>query len=360
MTRPTYIEIDLNAVRHNLARVKALAPGSSVMAMVKANGYGHGAISVAKALEQATALGVASIDEAIQLREAGFTQPMVLMEGVFSANELDEAARHRFTLIIHHMPQVAMLEQVKVACPFSVWLKVNTGMHRLGIAPDDFAQAYKRLVAAASVQKPIGLMTHFAESEMTEGAETRQQIDLFNRLVVNLTGPRSLANSAGILAWPEAHGDWVRPGLMLYGASPILGKTGGDHGLKPVMTLYSKLIAVSHIKKGAKVGYRGTWTAPEDMLLGVVAAGYGDGYPQFTKSGMPILVNGVECALVGRVSMDMLTVDLRHCPEAKIGDKAILWGKGLPVEVLAQHANTSAHEIFTRITSRPKLVLVGE
>ncbi len=360
MARPTRIQINLDAVRHNLGRVQAMASGCSVMAMVKANGYGHGGVAVAKALKQATALGVACIDEGIQLRDAGMTQPIVLMEGLFSTDEITEAARQNFILVVHQLSQIDMLEKAKVKHPFQVWLKVNTGMHRLGIAPDYFAGAYERLMAAASVQKPIGLMTHFAESEMTEGGATRRQIDQFNQLTAGLPNPRSLANSAGIIAWPEAHGDWVRPGLMLYGASPIPGKTGLDHGLKPVMTMCSELIAVSSIKKGAKVGYRGVWTAPEDMPLGVVAAGYGDGYPQFTQNGAPILVNGVACALVGRVSMDMLTVDLRHAPTAKVGDKVILWGDGLPVEVLAQYANTSPYEIFTRVTPRPKSVVTGE
>lgn len=360
MSRPAYIRIDLDAVRHNLARVHDFAPGCSTIAMVKANAYGHGYVCVAKALKKATALGVASLEEGLILRQAGITQPVVLIEGVFTPDEIKEADKQGFTLVVHHLYQIDMLERAKVSRPLPVWLKINTGMHRLGIMPHEVAGAYQRLSTMHQVQQPIGLMTHFAESEAMDPSVTKQQIALFQKLTANLPGPRSLANSAGIIAWPEAYGDWVRPGLMLYGASPFPGKTGFDHDLRPVMTAWSRLIGISRISKGAKVGYGGTWAAPEDMLLGVVGFGYGDGYPQFTKSGMPILVNGVQCELAGRVSMDMLTVDLRCNPEAKIGDKVTLWGEGLPVETLAFYANTSPHEIFTRATTRPQVDVVNE
>ncbi len=201
-------------------------------------------------------------------------------------------------------------------------------------------------------------MTHFAEADAINSEATPQQIRAFHDATAQLIGPRSLANSAAILAWPESHGDWVRPGLMIYGASPFADKTGLDHGLLPVMTLWSRLIAINAVKKGSKVGYGGTWEAPEDMLVGVVGVGYGDGYPQFAKNGTPMLVGGCECELVGRVSMDMLTVDLRHQPKAKIGDEVILWGVGLPVERVARHSNTSAYEILTRMTPRPKIDVI--
>jgi alanine racemase len=355
MSRPTYMTIDLAALRHNLERVHALAPGRAVMAMVKANAYGHGIVRVAQSLATADALGVASLDEGIMLREAGITQPIVLMEGLFYPEELSIAAQHDFTLVVHHMPHVEILEKANSQHAFNVWLKINTGMHRLGFPINEVASVYKRLMALPGVQKPIGLMTHFAEADSVDSSATLLQMETFRRITTGFEGPRSLANSAGILAWPAAHADWVRPGLLLYGASPFRHKTGLDDDLRPVMTLSSRIIAINHVQRGGKVGYGGHWEAPEDMLVGVVGVGYGDGYPQFATNGTPVLVNGVECPLVGRVSMDMLTVDLRKQPQANIGDPVVLWGAGLPVEKVAQHSGTSAYEILTRMTPRPKL-----
>lgn len=356
MSRPTFLTIDLDALRYNMQRTHEFAPKSAVIAMVKANAYGHGIVRVAKALSTADALGVASLDEGLTLRAAGITQPIVLMEGLFYADEIIEAAKQQFTLVVHHLPHVEILENTKEKHQFPVWLKINTGMNRLGMSPEDALHAYERLQKLSNVQHPIGLMTHFAEADMVDGAATKNQIQIFNRITQELAGARSLANSAGILAWPEAHADWVRPGLMLYGASPFPDKTGLDHDLKPVMTLSSKLIAVNKVKQGEKVGYGGTWTAPEDMLVGIVGVGYGDGYPQYAKNGTPVLVNGIECQLAGRVSMDMLAVDLRPCSHAQVGDEVILWGRGLPVERVARHSDTSAYEILTRMTPRPKIV----
>ena len=262
--------------------------------MVKANAYGHGIVRVGKALSAADMLGVASLEEGIMLRDAGVTLPIVLIEGLFHQDELAEAAKHQFTLVVHHMPHVEMLEKAGDAHPYPVWLKINTGMHRLGIDPDQLSTIYQRLLAAPSVQKPINLMTHFAEADRLESIATAKQIALFQKLTAALPGARSLANSSGILAWPDAHGDWVRPGLMLYGASPFPDKIGSDHGLEPVMTLSSRLIAITEVKREGKVGYGGTWTAPEDMRIGVVGVGYGDGYPQFAQNGTPVLVNDRE------------------------------------------------------------------
>ncbi len=208
-----------------------------------------------------------------------------------------------------------------------------------------------------AVTKPLGLMTHFAEADSLEKAPTLHQIETFNSVTKNFTGPRSLANSAGIIAWPSAHADWVRPGIMLYGASPFPGHRGVEHHLQPVMILSSELIATHHAVKGARVGYGGTYTCPEDMRIGIVGIGYGDGYPRHVKNGAPVLVNGRYCPLIGRVSMDMLTVDLRTQPEAKVGDPVLLWGPGLPVEVVAEHSETTAYELLTRITQRVRVVV---
>ncbi len=355
MSRPTHMTIDLAALRHNLTRVRALAPGRAVIAMVKANAYGHGLVRIAQALVGADAFGVASVEEGVKLREAGITRPIVLMEGLFYADEINEAVKHDFTLVVHHEMHVDMLEQAIVPRPFSVWLKINTGMHRLGVAADEFDELYARLLQAQSVQKPIGLMTHFASADALDQPTTMEQIKCFNHITADLSGPRSLANSAGILGWSAAHGDWVRPGLMLYGASPFANQTGLDHDLRPVMTLWSRLIAITPVKKGGKVGYGGTCTMTKDTRVGVVGVGYGDGYPQFAQNGTPVLVNGKRCPLAGRVSMDMLTVDLSEQPEAKVGDPVVLWGAGLPAEQVASGSHSSAYEILTRMTPRPKI-----
>lgn len=360
MSRPAAMLIDLGALKHNLRRVKQLAPKSQIIAMVKANAYGHGLVRVAEALQEADAFGVASVEEGICLREAGIKTPIVLMEGLFSKEEIHDAAKHAFTLVIHHLPHIEMLEQTPVDYKFNVWLKINTGMHRLGIQVDEVQNAYERLEKLACVRQPIGLMTHFAQADNLKNQATDNQIQAFNNVTHIFSGPESLANSAGILGWPGSHGDWVRPGLMLYGASPFLDQNGEHLNLRPVMTLTSKIIAITKVQEGGKVGYGGTWTAPEDMFVGVIGIGYGDGYPQFAKNGTPVLLNGKRVSLVGRVSMDMLTVDLRTQPEAKVGDPVILWGNGLPVEVIARYSNTSAYEILTRMTPRPKVEVKSE
>lgn len=357
MSRPTFLTIDLDALKHNLKRVRESAPGRQVMAMVKANAYGHGLVRAAKALSDADALGVACLEEGMALREAGITQPIVLMEGLFNPDEVDIAAKHDFILVVHHLPHVEMLEKTTNPHVFPIWLKINTGMHRLGVSADQLDVIYQRLSLLKNIKKPIGLMTHFAEADMIQSEATSTQINLFNKLITHFTGPRSLSNSAGILAWPQAHGDWVRPGLILYGASPFQDKTGVDHGLRPVMTLSSQLIAVISVKQGGMVGYGGTWAAPKDMHIGIVGVGYGDGYPQSAKNETPVLVNGEECKLVGRVSMDMLAVEVSHLSHAKVGDAVTLWGVGLPVERIARNSNTSAYEILTRMTPRPKVAV---
>jgi len=360
MTRPTYMTIDVSALKHNYIRIQQLAPRSKILAMVKANAYGHGIKRVAQALTDAHAFGVASLDEALMLRDAGIKQDIVLMEGVFEAHELREAAHYNCKLVVHHDSHLDMLESHTLTRPLDVWLKMNTGMHRLGFPAEKVQKAYERLMQCAMVKKPIGLMTHFAEADrLTSDNMTGSQIHLFNELTQELAGPRSLANSAGILGWPMTHGDWVRPGLILYGASPFSDRTGLEHGLLPVMTLSSRIIAINNVKAGGRVGYGGDWTATEDSLVGVVGIGYGDGYPQNAKNGTPVLVNGELSQLVGRVSMDMLTVDLSQLPNAQVGDPVILWGNGLPVEWVAKHNHTSAWELLTRMTPRPHTRIVA-
>jgi alanine racemase len=360
MSRPAQITIDLAALRHNLQVVKMMAPNSKILAMVKSNAYGHGLERISEALPDVDAFGVACAEEGLQLRRAGITQPIVLMEGLFHHSELALAMEHHFTLVIHEKHQVEMLENDRSAYRFPVWLKLDSGMHRLGFSPSHFKPMHARLMQCANVRKPIGLMTHFAKADCTDRKQTLKQLELFNHLTADIeSGPTSISNSAGILAWPSAHGQYVRPGIMLYGASPIQGHRGVEHNLKPVMTLRSEIIALHYLAKGDEVGYGGTWTCPEDMLVGVVGIGYGDGYPHHVKMGVPILVNNRPCPLIGRVAMDMLTVDLRTQPDAKVGDPVLLWGPGLPVEVVAEHSDTTAYELLTRITQRVRVVLTS-
>jgi len=356
MTRPTKIIIHLDALRHNLQQIKKQAPHSSILAMVKSNGYGHGIQRVALALSQADAFGVACSEEGLLLRKAGVRQPIVLIEGLFTPDELTLAEAENFTPVVHHEAQVEIFEKNPCVNPLSIWLKINTGMNRLGFNPTEIKKIVQRLIICPSVKKPIHFMTHFATADdVSNSSQIEQQIAIFDKTVSGFSGLQSLCNSAGIFAWPSAHRDWVRPGLMLYGASPFAGHSGTDYGLRPAMSLESKLIATHIIAKGESVGYGSTWVSPEEMPIGVVAMGYGDGYPQFAKNGTPILVNNSICPLVGRVSMDMLTVDLRTQPHAKIGDPVTLWGEGLPVETIAEGNHSSAYELLTRITQRVRV-----
>jgi len=354
--RATQVVIDLSALRHNLQQVRSAAPGSKVMAAIKANGYGHGLVRVAQALQHADAFGVASIGEAIQLRQAGIKQPIVLLEGFFQADELPLIAQHDFIIAVHHAAQLEMLERAQLERPVQVWLKVDSGMHRLGFEPTAVPAAWQRLECCTNVAKVIGFMTHLANADNREDSATEAQLELFRQVTAGLPGQRSIANSAAVLGWPQSHSEWVRPGIMLYGISPFLSGDGREHGLRPVMTLRSELIAVNRLKRGDAVGYGGTFVCPEDMPVGVVAAGYGDGYPRHAPAGTPVLVNGRRVPLVGRVSMDMITVDLCSQPDAKPGDPVVLWGEGLPVEEIAAHAGTIAYELVCRVMPRVELM----
>ncbi|MEJ2567149.1 MAG: alanine racemase [Gammaproteobacteria bacterium] len=351
MTRPAQAILDLPALRHNLTRVRQLAPGRHSMPVIKANAYGHGMVKTARALQDSDAFAVACLDEALILREAGIAQPLVLLEGFFEAAELPLLSRHRLTAVVHHEEQVAMLERTRFDAPLPVWLKVDTGMHRLGLAPDKVAEAWRRLNACASLQV-VGFMTHLANADYRDDPLTLQQVKRFNQAVEPFPGQRSIANSAAILTWPQTHGDWVRPGIMLYGVSPFADSVGEIHGLKPALSLCSRLMAVNHFKRGDRIGYGGAWECPEDMPVGVVAIGYGDGYPRHAKSGTPVLVNNQRVPLIGRVSMDMICVDLRSQRRARCGDPVCLWGAALPVEEVARYAGTIPYELLCRITSR--------
>lgn len=362
--RATTVLIDLRALQENLKTVRKCAPATKVMSIIKANGYGHGILRVANVLQDSDAFGVASIDEALELREAGITQPIVLLEGFFSGNELPTVCKHELSVVIHHETQIEQLEVAPPAHPITVWLKIDTGMHRLGIRPQQFDAAYRRLMACKNIAA-IHCMTHFSCADERDNSQTSHQTAVFRSVTQGLQGDNSLANSAAILHWPESHtlwdtgAQWVRPGIMLYGVSPFPEDEGSRLGLQPVMTLTSRLIAVNACKQGDVIGYGGDWRCPEDMNVGVVAVGYGDGYPRSAANGTPVLINGQRMPLIGRVSMDMLCVDLRQYPDACIGDEVVLWGRGLAVEEVARNAGTIAYELLCGVTARVKIVEIA-
>jgi alanine racemase len=357
MTPAAYVHLDLEAVRHNLTQVKRYAPNNKIMAVIKANAYGHGITRVAKALEQADGLAVARVDEGVRLRKAGFSQPITVLQGFVCVDELLLMLHHQLDAVVHTPQQISLLRQQSAAdAGLSIWLKMDTGMNRLGFKGGDFNAAYQQLLNCPLVKQPINLITHFANADDLLDDKTRRQIDVFNDAVQGYPGQRSIANSAGIIGWPNVVSDWVRPGLMLYGCSPFAGKTGADFGLKPVMSLHSRLIAVKNVAAGECVGYGGTWQCQTATRLGVVSVGYGDGYHRHTRSGAPVLLNGQRAPLIGRVSMDMITVDLNSQPNAQPGDPVTLWGDGLPVEEIARHADTIPYTLLCGITQRVQIV----
>lgn len=350
MSFPT-AAIDAGALRHNLAAVRRFAPASRALAVIKANAYGHGIVEVARALASADGFGVARIGEGLALRAAGIVQPIVLLEGVFSSDELQQAAAAGFDLVVHSLDQVEQLEQCALAHRFDVWLKLNTGMNRLGVTPEEFDGARRRL-QGCRVVRTIRLMTHLFGAEEAGGDGTRQQIGDFLALTSGTNLERSVANSAGLIAWPEARTDWVRPGLMLYGISPLPGQHAAQLGLRPAMTLTTQLIAVRRVQQGEGVGYNAIWRAPRNSVIGIAAIGYGDGYARNVRSGAPVLVNGRPAKVAGRVSMDMTAVDVSDVPDAKIGDPVVLWGEGVPAEDVAPYADTIAYELVCGIAQR--------
>lgn len=351
MTRAAEAIVDLAALQHNLGKLRAAAAGGRVMAVIKADAYGHGIVNVARALHDADAFAVACFDEAMTLRNAGVTPPIVLLEGYFSAEEIPLLSRHGLMPVLHHVHQLELLERTPRPGALAVWLKIDSGMHRLGFPPEDVRSVYERVRRCAGVTV-LGFMTHLANADVREDDSTRAQLACFERAVAGLPGARSIANSAGLLAWPETRADWVRPGIGLYGVSPFAGRCGADLGLRPVMTLQSQLISVQRRRRGDRIGYGGGYLCADDMTVGVAAIGYGDGYPRQVPSGTPVLVNGRRVPLVGRVSMDMVCVDLSSQPAARCGDPVCLWGAELPVEEIAAAAATIPYELLCRVTAR--------
>ncbi|MCX8049921.1 MAG: alanine racemase [Methylohalobius sp.] len=351
-----YALLDLDALRANLARVRVLAPRSKVLAVVKANAYGHGLEEIAHALRAADGFAVARVEEAIALRRAHVLQRIVVLSGFWDSDQLTACIHFRLEPVIHNLAQIELLANCSGAKSLRVWLKLDSGMHRLGLAPEEFPQVLAQVTSLLG-PRAVTLMTHLACADEFGDCTTQAQLALFERLTAGLEAERSIANSAAILAWPRAHADWVRPGLMLYGVSPFAGRQAQELGLTPVMTLKSRVIALKAVAKGEAVGYGRGWTAPRPSRLGIVAAGYGDGYPREVALDTKVLVEGQPAPVVGRVSMDLISVDLTDLPQVRIGSEVTLWGEGLPVEHLACQAGTIPYTLLCRVAARVPRVI---
>ena len=356
MSRPIHALIDLSALEHNLSVVRQHAPNSRIMAIIKANAYGHGLLHTAKALRQADGFAMLEPHAAISLRQAGYQHPILLLEGFFSMTELALFKQYKLTAVIHHKEQLSMLSASEEG-ELDVFIKINTGMNRLGFAPEEFLPALHSLEANPTI-KQISLMTHFADADdLAKASSVNNQLQCFNTLTKGLNYPRSLANSAAIMHYPETHVDWIRPGLLLYGASPSSEKTAKALDLRPAMTISSKLIATQNLKIGDRVGYGGRFQASRSMRIGIVAGGYADGYPRHAFTGTPVLINNQRTHTIGLVSMDMLAIDLSYIENAQCGSTVILWGKGLPVEEIAHAAGTISYELLCAMAPRVESII---
>ncbi|MDO6561764.1 alanine racemase [Amphritea sp. 1_MG-2023] len=352
MSRAAKITVDLDAIRHNYRLARSLNTAGHAVAIIKANAYGHNAIEVAKALEaEADAFGVACLEEGAELIEAGIQKPVLLLEGYFEVSELDYISEHGVWCAVHSLAQIEQIAQAKLSKPITVWLKMNSGMNRLGVHPDDYQTAFKRLKQLDNVADVV-LMTHFFNADELAEADTEKQLAVFNKATEGLDAPHCMANSAAVLAWPDAHRDWMRPGLMLYGATPFPEAQENANKLIPAMTLSSKVIAVRDVQPGETVGYAGLFCADKPTRVGTVAMGYADGYPRHAVTGTPVWINGQRSRIVGRVSMDMLGVDLTDIEGADIGTEVEFWGKNVTAAEVATYCDTIPYTLFTGITRR--------
>ncbi|MBF9003255.1 MULTISPECIES: alanine racemase [Vibrio] len=344
--------IDLGALQHNYANLKGRLDNQKLVAVVKGDAYGHNAIEVAKALPQADMFAVSRIEEAVELRNAGIPQPILLLEGCFCKEDLETAAELELHTAIHCQETLRDLESAELSKPISVWLKVDTGMHRIGVQPHEVSDYVSKIERTGKIAGHVGFMSHFSCADDLNSPATKQQIELFKKATKQYAGPKTLANSAGILLWQDAYFQVCRGGIAIYGVSPCEGETGAKYGLKPVMSLKSKLIAVRHHQANQPVGYSQTWTSPRDTIMGVIAMGYGDGFPRTAPQGTPVYINGRKVPISGRVSMDMITVDLGPNSQDKVGDDVEFWGNNLPVEEVAAHIGTIPYELMIKLTKR--------
>lgn len=356
MSRPVKASIDLSALRQNLQIVRRAAPGARVWAVVKANAYGHGLARMWQALSAADGYALLNLEEAILLRENGWKGPILLLEGFFHADELALLDKYRLTTSVHSNWQIKALQQAKLHAPLDIYLKVNSGMNRLGFMPERVHTVWQQLRSLTNVGE-MTLMSHFAEAEDPQGiVEPMRRIE---QAAEGLDCRRSLSNSAATLWHPEAHFNWVRPGIVLYGASPSgQWQDIANSGLKPAMTLSSEVIAVQTLKSGERVGYGGLYQASGEQRIGIVACGYADGYPRVAPGGTPVLVDGVRTTTVGRISMDMLAVDLTPCPQAGIGAPVELWGQEIKIDDVAAASGTVGYELMCALAPRVPVVTV--
>lgn len=355
MSRPLVAVIDTAALQHNFSVVKTCTPHAKIWAVVKANAYGHGVECAMAAFKEADGLALIEIETAVKLRECGWTKPILLLEGFFDQHDIQTIAEQGLELSVHCIEQVEMLEKADIPAQLDIHLKMNTGMNRLGFMPAVWESIYVRLRAIPAIRK-ISFMTHFANAELIDGAylPLTEQVQRFRAKTDSMDAEISVSNSAAILVHPELKSDWVRPGIMLYGGTPG-GKTAEEYGLKPAMSLLSEIIAIQDIQAGDAIGYGSLYIAEKPMRIGVVACGYADGYQRCSPEGTPILVDGVRTQLVGRVSMDMITVDLTPIPEARVGSAVTLWGEGLPIEEVAQAAGAVGYELMCAISLRVRV-----
>ncbi len=349
MPRPIAATIDLSALAHNLGVARAHAPHAKVFAVIKANAYGHGLMRAAQALRAADGFAVVEFDAALRLREAGFAQRILLLEGFFDEREAAEGAAKKIAAVVHQPEQLALLGGLPAGSRLDALLKINSGMNRLGFAPEEAGTAYAALQDCPGTGK-VTLMTHFANADDARGVAW--QMDNFARAAAGIAAPRSLANSAATLRYPETHFDWVRPGIMLYGSSPFAEVSAAALGLKPAMTLRSAIIGTCELKPGDSVGYGGMFRAERPMRIGIVACGYADGYPRHAPNGTPVRVGNAMTGTVGRVSMDKLCIDISGLPAAGIGTPVVLWGEGNPVDDVAQAAGTVSYELLCALAAR--------
>ncbi|MDG1579589.1 alanine racemase [Pseudomonas sp. GOM6] len=356
--RPARALIDLEALRHNYRLAREVS-GARALAVVKADAYGHGAVRCAQALEaEADGFAVACIEEALELRYAGIRAPILLLEGFFEASELSLIDQHQLWCVVHAPWQVEAIEQARLSRPLRVWLKLDSGMHRVGLHPAEYRDAHARLQASGKVEK-IVLMSHFARADELDCPRSAEQLDIFQQARGELQAEVSLRNSPAILGWPSVPSDWVRPGIMLYGATPFEQPQAQAARLKPVMTLESKIISVRELPAGEPVGYGARFVAERPTRVGVVAMGYADGYPRHAATGTPVLVDGVRTRLIGRVSMDMLTVDLTDLPQAGLGSRVELWGREVLASDVAYGCGSIPYQLFCNLKRVPRLYSGG-
>jgi alanine racemase len=356
MSRNTIARINLAAIHQNLAVVRSLAPSSALACVIKADAYGHGLSRVYSALEEADILAVATTGEAVMCREQGWTGRLLLLEGPANVSEFDQILALNGEMVVHHETQLQLLRQRHRELKGPLWLKIDTGMHRLGFPVKDARDVHTELEKLRGKEHSV-LMTHFACADDVSNPMTRMQINQFATATAGLRGPASLANSAGILNYRESQRDFVRPGIMLYGISPCQQKTASDIGLKPAMTLQCDLIAINQVEVGETIGYGAAYTCESDMRIGIGAIGYGDGYPRHARNGTPVLINNKRASLVGHVSMDMINIDLSDHPEARVGDTVTLWGEGIPIEEVSPWADSIPYELICGVTARVRAIV---